>query len=127
MTNDITLKQRGKPFAPANSGRPHGSRNKVSSVINAAKDGDMLAAKLVPERILPPLKTRRLSFPTPPIETVADCHAALNGPWAAVSTGQITVDEAGTLAKVIGMHAEVLNVSALEERIKLLEAERRTI
>ncbi len=147
--NDVTAAVdtadlRGR-FQPGNAGRPKGSRNRatvlteqllskdikavVQAVLAAAKEGDTNAMKLVLERILPPLKTRRLHFPMPEIKTVADVHDAMNGLWAAVSTGQVTADEAALLGKLLEQHAAVLEVSELEQRINALEAdaERQTV
>jgi hypothetical protein len=136
-SNNTAVTPRKPGFQPGNPGRPKGARNKatvlaerllsadirdvVGSVIKAAKDGDMIAAKLCLERILPPLKTRRLNFPMPPIATVADVHEALKGLWAAVSSGAVTPDEAAMLGKLLEQHAAVLEVSELEKRIEALE------
>jgi hypothetical protein len=128
---------RGRPFTRGNPGRRPGARNRatvlaekllskdvkivVESVLKSAAGGDMLAAKLVLERILPPLKTRRLCFPMPEIRTVEDVHAAMNGLWAAVSSGVVTPDEAATLGKLLEQHAAVLEVNQLERRLRALE------
>jgi hypothetical protein len=53
--------------------------------------------------------------------TVADVHEALNGLWAAVSSGAVTPDEAAMLGKLLEQHAAVLEVSELEKRIEALE------
>jgi len=67
-------KTRGRPFAKGNSGRPKAARHKstilaeqllasdvdgvVRSVVKAAKRGNMVAAKIVLERLAPPRRSR---------------------------------------------------------------------
>lgn len=78
-------KQRGRPFPKGRSGnpagRPKGARNKatvlaeqlmaddaenvVRAVVKAAKRGDMAAARIVLDRIVPPRKGRPVKFTVP--------------------------------------------------------------
>jgi hypothetical protein len=124
-------------FQPGNPGRPKGARNRatalaeqllskdvkdvVASVVNAAKEGDMFAAKLVLERILPPVKSHRVSFPMRPIQTVEDISAAFDGLWEACSQGGITPEEASMLAGMLEKHKDVLQARDHERRLTVVE------
>ena len=82
----------GKSGNPA--GRPRGSRNKstllleklmvddgegvVRSVVNLAKNGDVQAARLVLDRILPVRKGRAVRINFQAVETAADVLSALS-------------------------------------------------
>jgi Family of unknown function (DUF5681) len=77
MADKAAKKQRGRPFLKGVSGNPHGcargSRHKASllaerlmegdaeevvrAVVAAAKNGDMTAARIIIERLLPPKRT----------------------------------------------------------------------
>src|SRR5215217_9497488 len=90
-------KTRGRPFAKGNSGRPKGARHKstilaeqllasdvdglVRSVVKAAKRGNMVAAKIVLDRLAPPRRSRPIQFDLPPIADTAGL-VELNGPAA---------------------------------------------
>jgi hypothetical protein len=84
---------RGRPFANRNPGRPKGVRHMstllceklmrddakeiVQAVIVAAKAGDMVAAKIVLDRISPARKGRPIHFELPEARTADDVAAAL--------------------------------------------------
>src|SRR5690242_14300920 len=113
-------KQDGK-FRPGKSGnpagKPKGTRhtatqlaeklmeddigNVVQAVLMAAQSGDMTAARLVLDRIAPPRKGRAIKLDLPVIETAADVVAALSKTVTAMGEGEITPDEAATVAGVI--------------------------
>ncbi len=96
----------------ASQGRKTGSRNKASllaqqlfedqaqavvmSVVDRALQGDMMAAKLIIERLLPPCKERAL----PPIELGDDPKASIR---RLLEDGAITPSELESLCKVAGV------------------------
>ena len=145
MTNDnenngVTTRKgrpRGKPFEPGNPGRPKGARHKktvilekmmaddsegiISAMIAAAKAGDVQAAKIVLERILPVPKGRRFEMDLPQIETVDDLAAAFKVVAGQMAYGEISPEEAATVASVLESRRRVIETSDLEKRIAAIE------
>jgi len=132
----------GRPFQPGNPGKPKGARHKTTliaeklaieklmeddaegvtrRVIEAAKDGDMTAARLVLERIYPVRKGRPVHLDLPEIETVADLPVALSALLSAMGHGEITPEEAAVVANVIEAKRRTLETVELEQRIVVLE------
>ena len=127
-------------FKPGNRhgrGRPSGSRNKASialdkmladdgadvvrAVLAAAKNGDMLAARLVLDRIVPVRKGRSIQLDLPTIESATDVLAALSLTVAAMADGEITPDEAAVVAGVLETKRKAIETVELEARLALLE------
>jgi hypothetical protein len=125
-------------FKPGNPGRPKGTRNKRSvlvevlmtedaeaitkSVIAAAKGGDMAAARLILERIAPTRKGRPVEFQAP---TNLDAHGlaeAFGSLLQETASGSITPEEALAVANVLEMRRRALELEATEIRLKSLEA-----
>lgn len=92
----------------------------VTRLIKASEDGDIGASKLLLERVLPALKPTDQPIQLPLPATPADAARAVLG---AVSTGQVTPDEAGKLLAGIGSLARVIEVDELLRRIERLEAQ----
>jgi hypothetical protein len=132
----------GRPFQPGNPGKPKGARHKTTliaeklaieklmeddaegvtrRVIEAPKDGDMTAARLVLERIYPVRKGRPVHLDLPEIETVADLPVALSALLSAMGHGEITPEEAAVVANVIEAKRRTLETVELEQRIAVLE------
>jgi hypothetical protein len=130
-------KTRGRPFGPGNPGKPKGARHKttllaeklmqddakevVKAVIDAAKGGDMTAARLVLDRIHPPRKDGPVSFELPKIETVADALTASAAVLAAVATGDLTPGEAIDISRLIEGFVKTFEVTEIELRLRQLE------
>ena len=99
MTENTAGKQRGKPFKKGQSGnpagKPKGTRHKtallaeklmsddveaiVKAVVDAAKSGDLTAAKIVLDRIAPARRDNPVRFELPAIESPADAAKASGG------------------------------------------------
>jgi hypothetical protein len=97
MVENTARKQRGRPFAKGQSGNPKGkpkgprhqttmlaeklmqdaAKDVVQAVLEAAKGGDMTAARLVLERIAPVMKGRPVHLDLPLVQTAADIAAAV--------------------------------------------------
>jgi hypothetical protein len=93
----------------------------VHAVLAAARDGDMVAARLVLERIAPVRKGRPVSLPLPVVNTAGDVLAALGATIQAMAEGDITPDEAATVAGVLEVKRRAIETSELEARIKAIE------
>ena len=131
---------RFQPGNPGGPGRPAGSRNKATVVLDqladaggreileklmdAAKGGDMRAADLVLSRIWPVRKGRPITLELPPIETAADIVSALGKVADAVAAGDVTPDEASAVAHVLEVKRRAIETADLESRISALEKER---
>src|SRR5688500_9868846 len=135
-----TKRTYGRPFEKGNRaspGRPQGSRNSatlmaeklmqdgidtiVNTVVDAAAKGDMTAARLVLERLVPVRKGRPVNITLPPVETPADVVGAIGATVQAMADGDLTPDEAATVAGVLEAKRRALETVELEERIRRLE------
>lgn len=137
-------KQRGKPFAPGQSGnpsgRPVGARHKTTLAIEAllegqhealtqkaidkALEGDTVALRLCLDRIAPPRKDAPISFALPPITTAGDTVLASSALLEAVAAGDVTPDEAGRVMALLTSHKSLVEAGDLERRIEALEAQK---
>jgi hypothetical protein len=132
---------RGRPFQAGQSGNPagraKGTRTHYSllaeklmggdieditrSVIDAAKGGDMTAARIVLDRITPVRRDRPVVFDLPPIETAADLPKATNALLQAVATGELTPSEASDIGKAVDAHVRAIELTDVQERLARLE------
>ena len=122
---------RGRPFEKGRSGNPAGrrpgSRNKATlaaaallagesealtrKAVELALAGDPTAMRLCVERLLPPCRERTVKFTLPPIESVSDVSAAMRAVTAALAKGNITPDEAATIAGVVETSARAIETT----------------
>lgn len=119
------------------AGRPKGSRNSASllresfelsgkaiaqTVIDAAMAGDMTAAKLVVERLQPPIRARAetVEFELPENASLAEKADAL---LTACAAGQIAPDVTASLIGALGNQARLIEMAELEQRLEQLERE----
>ena len=91
----------------------------LQTMVAAAKGGDIQAARLILERILPPIKpteqVMELAFLG---ETLTDKGKAVF--WA-VSTGVLSPGQGGHLMTAIGTLARLTEIDNLETRLAILE------
>ncbi len=80
----------------------------VQAVVDAAKGGDMTAARLILERISPVRKGRPVYLELPAVQTAADVSAAIAALTMAMASGDVTPDEAATAASVFEMRRKAL-------------------
>ena len=130
----------GHRFARGNSfgkGRPQGSRNKVTIALRAlldeegeqitrkaiemAKAGDSAALRLILERLIPPVKERRLALELPKVETAAGITAAIGVVLEAVGAGKITPSEGQALAGLLEAQRKNLETVEMEARLTAIE------
>jgi hypothetical protein len=119
------------------AGRPAGSRNQATLMIEQllegdaepvgrkltelAKKGNIAALRLCIERLAPVRKERSCALELPTVQTMQDVLSGLHAIGAAVSCGQITPGEAQTLAAFLRLQGETLEQVDLERRIAALE------
>jgi Family of unknown function (DUF5681) len=146
MAADTGPKQRkprgpGQPFQPGQSGnpngRPAGARNRtcalalklmdaaaepvILALIKAARGGDVAAIKLVLERVAPLPRNRPVHFDMPAIETAANLGEAMGAILQAAADGELTPDEATSIASLIETRRRTIETLELEQRIAALE------
>src|ERR1043166_9792029 len=129
-------------FIPGQSGnpagRPRGSRNKKTLVLEAllddesetlmrrviglAKMGDDVPMRLVFPRMLPPRRDRPVPLELPRIESEADARRAAGDVIEALGSGEITPQEAEQLLRVIAGAA--MGMQSSQTRVAQLSAER---
>ena len=123
-----------KGFSGNPKGRPRGSRNKATILAQALfdgnceaiaekiidlalKKGDLAALKICIDRLVPPLKSRPLSFSLPEIKTARDIVAGHAAVLTAVSHGSLSVEEARAIADLLEAMRRAMDTTELEERL----------
>jgi hypothetical protein len=89
--------------------------------IELAKGGDTTALRLCMERLAPTMKSRAVCLPLPAIDTPTDILKAHSAAIQAMAAGEITPDEAATIAGVLDAKRRTIETVHLEERIAKLE------
>ncbi len=118
-------------------GRPEGSRNNatillekmmandgqvvVRAVVKAAKNGDMAAARLVLDRIIPVRKGRAIKLNLPEVNSPRDVMKALSAAIRAMADGELTPEEANMIAALLEAHRKAIETFELESRLTDLE------
>lgn len=131
---------RGRPFEAGNSGgpgRPAGSRNAATLLLDQmasddaqavlekqlelAKDGDQRAAEIVLARVWPIRKGRPVTLDIPTVTTAADIVGALGAVTTAMAAGDITPEEAASVASVLEIKRRTIETADLTARIEAIE------
>jgi len=126
-------------FISGNSGRPKGARNKTNlaiesllegqaealtqKAISKALDGDSMALRLCMERIAPAPKDNPVSFALPQMNNALDASQAAGSVLTAVSEGNLTPIEATRVMGLIDSYRRTLELTEIENRLKVLEDE----
>lgn len=128
---------RGRPFEIGNAGKPKGARAKITVlaekllaedaetivrvVVDAARNGDLTAARLVLERIAPPRKDYPVNIDLPKVEGLQDAPRILGAILNAVAGGELTPSEGEGLTRLVEGFAKSIELVDLERRITELE------
>ena len=126
-------------FTSGNSGRPKGARNRktlaieslfegqaealTQTVISKALDGDSMALKLCMERIATAPKDNPVAFTLPHMDNALDASQAAGSVLTAVSEGNLTPIEATRVMGLIDSYRRTLELTEIENRLKVLEDE----
>jgi hypothetical protein len=129
---------RGKPFSEGNAGKPKGARHRstvmaeklmrnetdaiVRAVIDKAKSGDMVAARIVLDRIAPVRKGSPVHLVLPAAKTASEVADAVTALIASMAAGEITPDEAATIGSVLELRRKAIETGEFESRLAKLEA-----
>jgi hypothetical protein len=131
-----TPRVRGRPFPNWNGGRPPGSKNQNTLILEAlshgdkeqlvrkalelAKAGDVSMLKFFLNRILP--RERPIRIDLPKMQFADDAVEALGAIVRAVSEGSITPGEGADLANLVNSYARAIDIADLVQRVDALEA-----
>lgn len=132
MTGKFHKGQSGNP-----AGKPRGAKNRSSlvaerlfadeiqeicgSVIAQAKAGNMQAAKIILDRVLPPMKDKPVQIDLPKMTSSDDLIKAVECIASAVGSGQISPLEGESIARIIDIHIKALELNEVEKRLSNLE------
>jgi hypothetical protein len=131
-------KVRGRPFKSGNPGRPPGSKNKttqmveqlaegqaeqlVQKALELAQAGDVSCLRMILDRLWPIRKGQPVNVVMPPIKTSQDVFPAITSIWTAIREGRLTPDEASALSIVIDRSIQAIELHDITKRIAALEA-----
>lgn len=127
--------KKGQSGNPA--GKPPGARNKATmmvlglmeqgaeeitrAVVDAARGGDLSAARLVLERLAPPVRERPIAIDLPSTSTAEGINQAQQAIIEAVGNGELLPGEGNVLAGLVEARRKALETLELEQRVALLE------
>ena len=134
------------PWKPGQSGNPRGrlpgTRNRatllaqalmerdleavVQKVVTAAKGGNLHAAKLIIERLVPPVRERPMSLELPDdVTSATGVNEAAATVLRALSTGELLPAEAEALSSILEMRRRTIETEEHEKRLQALESRGR--
>jgi len=136
----LARKVRGRPFERGNPGRPPGSKNKATQIVEQLAEGqaeqlaqkalqlalagDVSCLRMMLDRLWPPRKGQPVNVVMPPINTSQDLFAAIASIWTAIREGRLTPDEASALSVVIDRSIQAIELHDITKRIASLEEAR---
>ena len=143
MAEETVKKQRGRPFAPGQSGnprgRPPGARNRATLLLRNLLDGDgeavvkraiadakrgkPIALRLCIERLIPPARSSVATIELPAVAKAADVAEAAREVIAAAARGELTLAEAREWMALLERQRVAIETQDLAVRLELLEEE----
>ena len=131
---------RGRSFKPGNPGRPRGSKNKttllieqmmdgqaeqlVQTLLKKAQSGDVACLRMVLDRLCPPRKGQPIDVVMPPLNSSQDVLSAIGSIWTALGEGRLTPDEARDLSVVVDQSIRAIELYDMIKRVTALEEAR---
>ena len=129
-------------FKPGQSGNPRGkpagTRSKSTQLLEAlmqsgaeaitqvviqqAKDGDLMACKIILDRIIPPAKERPVHVDLPDTANAEGVAAAQSAILQAVAAGNLLPGEGQTLSAILESKRRAIETQELADRITQLES-----
>jgi Family of unknown function (DUF5681) len=132
--------QKGQSGNP--EGRPPGSRNKATllieqllddatkditkKAIDLAKAGDSTALRLCMDRIVPARKDRHIAFKLPKMESPEHAVKAAAAIVEAVAGAELTPSEAAEMMKLVEGYTRILEAEDHEQRLRALEGNNKS-
>jgi hypothetical protein len=134
-------KQRGRPFVRGKSGNPagkvRGTRNKVTvaceglmgqyaqqvtaRVVKRAAEGDMVAARLILDRVVPIRRGRPVRLKLPDLVDAASVMAAQAALLSEVARGNLTPEEAESVSAMLGAYLKTVETVDIDRRLRDVE------
>jgi hypothetical protein len=98
-----------------------GAKEITAAVVTAAKGGDLTAARLVLDRLAPPIRDRPIPLTLPDTSTAQGISKAQQAILQAVGVGDLTPGEGTALAAIVEARRKAHETQELEQRIATLE------
>lgn len=130
---------RGRPFKPGNPGRPPGSKNKTTKIleelldgeaenltrtlIDLAKEGERRSLLYCMDRLIPQRRGRALDLQLPKINGVKDIPSAMSVIAAGVNDGNLSAEEASHLVRFFESYANAFIVNDFAIRLQNVESQ----
>jgi len=130
---------RGRPFQKGNPGRPPGSKNKITrlleelvegqgqnltqKMLQVALDGNPRCLEYFMDRLMPVRRGRVLEQQLPKINGVNDIGPAMAAITGQLNKGELTTEEASDLIGLLERCARVISAIGLIERVEKVEAQ----
>ena len=132
-------KIRGRPFQPGNPGRPLGSKNRTTrlleqlmadegekltrKVIDLALAGEVSCIKFCLDRLLPRRNGRPVDFVLPAVNDARDIVPTMAAITTGVNNGDLTAEEAVQLVHVLEGYTKILETHDHATRLEILESQ----
>ena len=128
---------RGRPFPRGNPGRPPGSKNKLTRLleelvenegetltrkqIELAKGGNVRCLQYLLDRLMPQRPGRVLELQLPTIKSVHDIAPAIAAITNELNNGNLTLEEASHLTGLLERYGRVITTNDLAIKLEKLE------
>jgi hypothetical protein len=129
---------RGRPFKHGNPGRPPGSKNKTTKIleelvegkaeklieklIELALDGDVRCLQYCVDRLLPRRRSEPINLELPKINGVNDIPPAMAAVTEAVSNGYVTPDEGAQVTRLLDSYTNAFIAGDVAVRLEKVES-----